>query len=277
MAEATDVERMATLNGDYNIKIQMDTETCITYGSCLLPDGTLIVTDWTNKRLKRLDATYSVTDHCDMPGEPWDVTCTTPDVVAVTLPNLKKVQFVSVRGFMSIMSTRSFSTSDTCRGICWHSAGELFVACGGWEQEGPGYVSVYNLNGTRLRSMQTGEQLLSCPQNITASPDGARIYVADRDGGVVSSDRSGKHVLTLTDPSLKSAYGVCTLDDGHVVVCGWSSNNVLQFDSDGRSVTELLKASDGIKRPQSLCYDNRNSRLIVTMYYTDTIKVFDLA
>jgi len=75
---------------------------------------------------------------------------------------------------------------------------------------------------------------------------------------------------------LKYAWDVCILDNGHVLVGGAQSNNVLQFDGDGRKVGELLKEEDGVKKPKSLCYDANRSRLVVIMDETDTIKVFDL-
>jgi len=178
----------AKLNGSYNVKIGEDVETCDIPGSCLLPDGTMVVTDWSNKRLKRLDASYRVTDHCDLPEEPWGVACTAPGEIAVTMTDLKKVQFVSTGASMSL--TTSFSTSEYCRGVCY-SKGELFVSCANLSKEGTGYVAVYDLNGTQLRTVKTdpsGQNIFSVPHHISIISDGSRVYVADQNAGIVTLD-----------------------------------------------------------------------------------------
>ena len=83
-------------------------------------------------------------------------------------------------------------------------------------------------------------------------------------------------VTKFTDKALNTATGLCVLDNDDVLVCGDFSHNVVQFRSDGRKLGVQLQETDGIQFPQSLCWDSVHSRLIVTMYDSDTIKVYNL-
>jgi hypothetical protein len=83
----------------------------------------------------------------------------------VTLWNERKVQFVSKA---PLKLDRSFIVGDHCRAIDCHD-GKLYVCCGGYDQEGPGRVDVYNINGDLLRSVCEG---LMIPFHIKAGHEG---------------------------------------------------------------------------------------------------------
>ena len=77
--------------------------------------------------------------------------------------------------------------------------------------------------------------------------------------------------------SINNIKGVVSHNDGSLVVCGYDSNNVVTMDKDGEIMKELLSEKDGIRRPLSVLYDNRHSKLIVSMENNDQIYVYNLA
>jgi hypothetical protein len=53
----------------YNVKVKSDSGTCNIFSVCTLHDGTIILADSSNNKVKRLDTScYTVTDCCDVPS-----------------------------------------------------------------------------------------------------------------------------------------------------------------------------------------------------------------
>ncbi|XP_045196111.1 transcription intermediary factor 1-alpha-like [Mercenaria mercenaria] len=70
------------------IRVHNDTQTCCVYGSCLSEDGSLLLADNCNKKIKRTDiAKMSVADDCSVPAGPVGVCCTSKSEAAVCLNN----------------------------------------------------------------------------------------------------------------------------------------------------------------------------------------------
>ena len=263
---------------EYRVRGKAETSVCDIIDICLLPDSSLIVTDLNNKSLKHLDTSYTVTARLDFHSVPGRMCSTNKDnEVAVTFADDKKVRFVSVGSRME--KTRSFSVGDVCRGIC-HSQGELFVCCGSVKNTSGGHVRVFNMTGSHLRTIQTntaGQRMFSILGGITISSDGTRIYVTDINKGMLAMDRTGKLLASYAGPDLVRASRICLLEgEEELLVSGCHSHNVHHVTRDGRRLGVVLENKHGLEYPFGLCYDLKQSRLIVATDESDTLKVFDL-
>ncbi|XP_053376034.1 transcription intermediary factor 1-beta-like [Mercenaria mercenaria] len=61
---------------EINIKMQNDRDTCYISDVCQLQDGTIILADCDNRKIKRLDMNYNIKDHCDLGYYPKGICCT---------------------------------------------------------------------------------------------------------------------------------------------------------------------------------------------------------
>jgi hypothetical protein len=130
-------------NKRYTVTVESDKETCNIVSGCTLPDGTIILSDYSNSKLKRLNsASYTVTDYCDVPNRPWQVCVITDQEVAVCCDISQLIQFVSIG--RTLQKTRQISTESFCSGLAY-ADGKLFVSAGNTS------LYVYSMSGQILQ------------------------------------------------------------------------------------------------------------------------------
>ncbi|XP_045206786.2 uncharacterized protein LOC123559031 [Mercenaria mercenaria] len=254
----------------YNIKHESDTDTCKIYSACMIADGSVILADNNNKKLKHLDASsYKVNDVCDLPNFPWQICSVEKHDVAVSC--YQNIQFVSVDGKMK--KTRLLETDHNCCGIGYKND-HLYVT------DYRTTVFVYNMTGTKLKQIskdQSGQHLFKNIFSLAVSKNGKRIYVTDSTHGLVVLDQDGKLLGKYDSPQVKGACGLFEMDGRNVLVCGYPSNNIIQFAPNGEVEGEVLP-SDGKKGGcRAICFDRRHSRLIVGHFSRDEIEIYDVA
>ena len=100
------------------------------------------------------------------------------------------------------------------------------------------------------------------------------IYVSDHVTDTLTKlTMTGQVLLTYRDKDLGCPQGLTSPDDGQLLVCGWSSNNVQLVSRNGKKVRTLL-FEDGIVRPQIICYDASMRTLCVANDCRSEIKVY---
>ncbi|KAH3754281.1 hypothetical protein DPMN_188947 [Dreissena polymorpha] len=108
------------------------------------------------------------------------------------------------------------------------------------------------------------------------SPTGDRLYITSYwEHTLLTLARDGTLLATYTDPALDSPSGLYVTPAGQVLVCGYWSNTVLQVYREGsrKLVTLATQERGGVRRPESVCYSNTTSSIIVGQW-DDNILVF---
>lgn len=258
----------ATQRKSLNARMGEYSETCAIWGCCFNDDGSILLADFDNNKLTRVD-TSANKQHCPMPASPIAVCCVSRREAAVTLNN-KTIQIVSLYRNMEL--NRQMEMDHHCLGIACN-AGKMYVSDEGTK------LYIYNMSGLLIRTVENdsaGKGIFSRNRHIAINMTEGRVYVADADRGLVTLDDLGNYIATFTDPELQWAQGVCSDEIGNIFVCGWKSNNVIQIGPDGHKLGEILKASDGITRPLALCVDATHTRLILTQMDTDHVYTYVL-
>lgn len=246
-----------------NVHMAVDKQTSCIIGSCSLSDDSILLTDTSNHRLKRIVPNQLVvSDHLDLPAgydTPWSVCATSQLEAAVTLPDTKQVQFVSIEKTME--KTRTMSLDYRCYGIAYNH-GELYVS------DRHTTVFVYTIAGKPLRQFskdKSADRLFSNIHNMTVSECESVLYVADSVGKLIAIDtKTGHKVWQYTAADLDGARGVCVDGRGSVFVCGYDSHNLLQISESGEKIVEVLTKIDGILYPRSVCFSRDRTELVVT-------------
>ncbi|XP_053390778.1 uncharacterized protein LOC128553630 [Mercenaria mercenaria] len=255
--------------GDLNIRVQNDNKICCVYGSCLTEDGSLLLADYSNNKIKRADIEkLSITDYCCVPGAPLGVCCTSKFETAVCLSS-NIIQFVSLGNQMT--TTRQIRMNHYCFGIGYKDD-KLYITDTGKS------IYVYDMTGNKLMMFtqnKSGQSLFSNNRNVAVSDVDDKLFVASGDKGLVITDEQGNHCQTFTDSELNIASGVCTDRRGNLFVSGCNSNNVIQIGREGKKMGVVAKSSDGLVGPESVCFDTRQCKLFITQQ-NDTVKVISL-
>ncbi|XP_060556106.1 tripartite motif-containing protein 42-like [Ruditapes philippinarum] len=240
-----------------NIRMKNDKLQPYICDACQLQDGTIILADNNNMKIKRLDVNYNIKDCLDLESNPRGICCTGNTEVAVILHN-NKVWFISVGS--SLSKVRDISVTDGGYYGMTYCAGEL------WVSNGKG-VYVYSTTGTLLNSIindVNGQRIFTSIKHMTVS--GENVFVADSSNGVVCLTRDGTVKRERKDKMLADTRGVCASNDGTVFISGCGSNNIMMFDSKGKCLGELVSQDFGLVNPLSLLFDEKRNCLVVACY-----------
>ncbi|XP_060553871.1 uncharacterized protein LOC132714951 [Ruditapes philippinarum] len=247
---------------EINIKMTNDHSQSHIVDICQLVDGTIILADYYNTRIKRLDVNYNIKDCLDLESNPRGMCCTGNTEVAVKLNN-NTVWFISVGSSLSKMKDISV-IGGRYFGMTY-CAGELWVYAGN-------NVNVYNMTGTLLKSISidvNGQRIFkSYPQQMAVSGD--TVIIADNSDGAICLNRDGKVKRELRDKRLSYTRGVCVANDGTVFISG-NSSNIMMFDRDGKCLGELVGKDAGLINPTSLLYDDKKNCLIAACFQNNII------
>ncbi|XP_052220167.1 uncharacterized protein LOC127837293 [Dreissena polymorpha] len=252
------------------ISIPSDTnDTCFIGGICSLPSGQVIVIDQNNKRVKLLDQHYTLSSHCNLSGDPWDICKITSNEVAVTV--YKYVQFISVTNGQ-LVNVRKFQLPHEAVGIAYHQ-GALYVTS---------YNALYHftLKGSLVKKLYEDgiKSISNTVFKCAVSPDGDRIYVTNcKMHKLITLASDGTVISTFTDDELQKPWGIHVTPAGQVLVCGCNSNTVIQVDRQGKKKLATLESNkDGVRQPVSVCYNNKTDQIIVGLHNNNKINVMEL-
>ncbi|KAH3811972.1 hypothetical protein DPMN_140390 [Dreissena polymorpha] len=135
-SQKCDPNQLITVNRSKmtTVRIKKDSETCYISGICETATGELVVTDWNNSRIKLLDKSFKVTDHCDLPGKSLSTCIIDSSLLAVAL-NSGEVHFIRLKkpllglSSLKLQHDETFKLSHSIMGI-YHHLGNLYVTSG---------------------------------------------------------------------------------------------------------------------------------------------------
>ncbi|XP_060558532.1 uncharacterized protein LOC132718814 isoform X2 [Ruditapes philippinarum] len=250
---------------EINIKINGESKDCWIHGSCILPSGEILLADYNNKKLKKLDSMYNVKCVCDLPYKPNDV-CYVGDNVAVVSLLGKKLQFVDTKHSMILI--RYIDTDHSCIGLACHGD-QMYV------RDINGSVYSYSTNGIKQQMIYSPRKYSSLYNNITVSNDGSKLYLPCKNE-IVTIENNGKHLFTLNIEDIYVSCGVCVDDQGYVYVNG-KNGNFLQISEDGRIIlqviTNLSYMADAYN--PTLTFDRKN-KVLISAGWSNKIEVLKL-
>ncbi|XP_060560228.1 uncharacterized protein LOC132720194 [Ruditapes philippinarum] len=236
---------------------------------CMLKDGCVIIADNVNKSLKRLDLTLSkIIDVCQRLRSPWQV-CEIDNEIAVSSEEMN-IDILTTEGPLKV--TRQIKTDHECYGLGYKN-GKIYVT------DSMETIFVYNKTGTMLIQFskdQSGDNLFSDIYSLTVSQDGKRIYVANGTYGLVVLSKEGKLHGKYNPSNLRLAREICETNSGDILVCGESSNNIVQFSSNVEVLGEILTSDSTEGGCLAVCFDRSHTKLIVGRSERNYIEVYDM-
>lgn len=241
------------------VDVSHDNVSALISGGVFLSGGELVLCDNKNKTISVLSNTFKAIGTLDLQGQPWDVSVVESNTVIVTLPYSKKLKYIQV--LPKMREIHDIGLDMMCWGIVVVGNDIYTTHC---NKLGEGEVVVLDKDGTLKRNIRVHADLdtpylFKNPENITVSASG-NIYVSDNDTDTVTClDPSGSIVYSYTDPDLQSPGGLCIDDRGHIIVCGYGSNNLQVLTPEGRKLRTLLTS----KTPMSLAYRHNDDTLVV--------------
>ncbi|XP_052253139.1 uncharacterized protein LOC127859663 isoform X2 [Dreissena polymorpha] len=214
-------------NSRYNIKLSGE-ETCEIRCICEMPNGNVIIADAKNNKIKILDKHFHVVSYCDIPAHPFYVCQITDAEVAVAVYNWVSVQEIHILALKNdtMVEKEIFKLTHPCTGIR-HYNGHLYVTS---KQA----LYRYTMTGMLLDKMYEDTSGSHTVYRFALNANVDRIYVLDlTNHKVLTLNMSGQFLASFTDPELKQPIDVHVTESGQVLVCGHTSQNIIQLNSEG--------------------------------------------
>ncbi|XP_060599758.1 uncharacterized protein LOC132753335 [Ruditapes philippinarum] len=224
---------------------------CWIIGMTLLTPDLLIITDYLNKAVKMVDtSSQSVSDQLQLKFKPWDITTVTSTELAVTLPHIQIIQFISISS-NKLIKKHTVRVARDCYGISYYQ-GKLIVSL-----RSPAKLQILDMNGTILTTID-GKNIFKDTCYITCNRHS--IYVSD--SGMKTVTRLNWQGDVIGRYSGMSDFrGMSMSDDGTVFVCDQDRNVIKEISGDCSTGKVVLQ---DLKSPHAVCWCGKTKKL----YYT---------
>ena len=264
----------AVLTGTHDVSMTTDYEkiNVMLYGTTVLQDGRIVVSDVSNGKLKILNSSYRLLSHVQLIGTPCGV-CLSGDMeIAVCIYDKCIIQLLGIE--TPIKRIRQIKTGLRCRGVAAYE-NKLFVTC---QDNSRNELKIITKSGKLLRSIHDdkyGNPIFSNINQIAVSPDGSKLMITDPVKGIASFSMNGELISVVTSGDIIKPNGIAFKKDGDFFITGFSSNNVVHFGADGKKIGIVIQERDGLMSPVSLCLvDDRF--MVITSAESKYIQVYQL-
>ncbi|XP_060554677.1 E3 ubiquitin-protein ligase TRIM71-like [Ruditapes philippinarum] len=256
--------------GEIIVHSNTDKEDVLISNMLLLSSDALLCVDKKNNSVKVVDIKQKcISSQILLNSGPWDITFVATDQIAVTLPGIGKICFLSVTD-KKLTSIREIKVNGECRGIA-HYQNTLVVSF-----VGPPKLQILTLDGVVVRNITAGT--LGWPGCVEVNVCGSSFFVSDfYNSSLMKFSFDGKLLATYQDESFKYPRSFTVCEDGSVLVCSSGNNTLHLVSQDCRKIKILPIEKNRFDRLQSVCFNEASSTLYLSNYSGNSILVYKQA
>ncbi|KAL4240697.1 hypothetical protein ACF0H5_001489 [Mactra antiquata] len=261
---------------EIHMGVDSDQRTCSVKSMCQMEDGTILVLDRKNRRLKRLDDKYKVVDFYECKHESVYVDVVSSSQVVVLIDD-GALQFIHINGHEPMVCKKEVRLE---RGYRHHKCvGMVYCNNQIWictEHEG---ICIYNLSGLLMKTIakdSRGERYWSHLPNpfsslMATNNDKTRVYVMN-DNFFDILDKYGSILRTVKELIIFHQCNFITVtDDDLLLLLDYECRFVNMYDVAGSYLGTLdvgkeMSSHSEYTRVFSVLYDRKNCCLIVGHY-----------
>ncbi|XP_045204905.2 uncharacterized protein LOC123557490 [Mercenaria mercenaria] len=262
---------------------------CEITGSAFLDNGTLVICDKHNYKVKLLERHFQCKYDFELNGAPWDVAVVNDKWVVATLPFVKKLQFLHADIFEGITKGRTIETDRMCWGVAV-SKEDILISC--HDNPGNGKIHVLDKRGHTKKIIGPASEdsafMLEMPSYLAVSFEGEKVFVADGDVKPTVTCLSRKNGQIIYDYCASNfGYSMQTnvavyqnpwsfkiiVDKDDYVFANLGDKEMIQVITDtGVKHSTLLRNTEQLFGPHTMSYRESDATLIIGLW--DQIQSF---
>ena len=246
----------------FNVKLFFkDKGNCWITGIAITEDGTILMVDFYNKKLKIFNKDLENLSHLVLSGEIRDVAVISNQQAVVTMGCEQKLHILDIRDNKPVIQETIQLKFDVMGvTVC---KGNFVVTC---PNTVPPSVKMIHRNGKVIWSTSADQSSHSFadPWYVCSDSDGTRIALTDRESHtVIVIDADTGKVIDTKKLEGKHPRGVCMDPSGGVFICYQNGVGLL---TDGLTKESVLISSEtGLDSlPEAIAYDSLNHRLFTS-------------
>ncbi|XP_053390611.1 uncharacterized protein LOC128553474 [Mercenaria mercenaria] len=254
--------RKRKISKEYSISVESisDTKNSKITGLCKLSDNFLVAVDNDNASFKLIDAKkHTLSSTLQLEDKPFGVTKVEDNELAATLPDVGKIQFLSITQATELAIGPHLAVKKYCHGIVYKKPNLIVLFT-----TKPGEVQILDKNGTILKNFSD----LDNPVYIALGTNKSMLYIIHRaklphmpkaltkmstDGDIITT----KQIHTVSEVGL-------TVDKvGTIYIC-CASSKIIQMSVDLKTKHEILTPPQHqVRRSSSIFYCSKENKLYV--------------
>lgn len=231
---------------------------CTIVGICQMLDGTIILSDWANSKIKLFDEKFDLLAVSKTPEFPHGVCHISGPQFAVAICSGETMEIHFMRVSASgnkpeLTLDKTIALAHECIGVV-HKNDSLFVSS---------FTSIYEyaLNGELQKLIY--EDLTHTVTISSFALSGNHLYVTNPNGDLTTVDRKESVVYSNTRNDVCFPTGICEAENDNMFVCCKLSFNVHIVDKKGKILPNVNIKPERMGGPESIWYDKKTSRVIV--------------
>ncbi|XP_045213249.2 E3 ubiquitin-protein ligase TRIM71-like isoform X2 [Mercenaria mercenaria] len=244
-------------------KTSSDGGDCCITGIAASFQNQIFLADYNNHSIKMVDINTQSIQQLSLVSQPWDITTTTRDELAVTMPSNKTIQLISYSS-IRLSKKNTLKADGLCYGIS-NCQGKFAVTF-----QRPAKLQIIDLKGTVQSTVITntnGENIFKHPEYVTSNSNA--IYVSDCEmKAVIWLNWQGR--LMGSYGGIESPRGLAMLDDGSFYVSDMGKCNILNVTGDCKESTTVLKDLD---HPVAICWCDATKTFYICSISNDERKM----
>ncbi|OWF51273.1 hypothetical protein KP79_PYT24247 [Mizuhopecten yessoensis] len=275
-----------TYRGEFSVGITSDKHTAKTYDISTMLDGKIIVIDDRNAKMKIFTPDHKLHSSLSFAYLPGNVTCVNENMIAMAMGN--DILYFKLKATKLSQMTHKLSLKGDITGIV-KNVNTLAVT---YEMFGNrSKIGIINSNGSE-KELNKSEEKSSTPMErwgraaiFKSTRDASlNVVVLEDDSGTLGCyDTKGHRAWTCLIPQAGSWQGGMSTKMGGIVAVADVIlvtdviNHVIHVVTErGEYSGVLLDQTDGLHRPNAICYNIKGRLLYITQFRSDVVKVFSI-
>lgn len=244
---------------EIDIKTLDDSSDCKLYACALVSPNLIALADAGNKSVKVVDVKQREIIHkYRFNSEPCSVAVVKDNVLAITLPDEKKIVFLNFSENSQFIPAKEMKVSSECKGVVGNDENLLILY--------HDHVEILNVNGEMINEIT--HSTWDCLMGIALSHDSKTFYVTDSPlfgkAKVFKFDFDGNIIATYEDEGLLDVRGLSVSQDGTVLVCNYDDNGSIHVISpELKKIQEILKSDKNVRYPWCVSFSGENEQIFI--------------
>ena len=267
------------INAVYLEQIAVGSETDQYYAFLLaretMIDGSMLVCDSDNRKLKYYDANGDFLNEIGLSCEPYGMAKISSTEVIVTQPEEFHLQIVQITSASQLAFGKRLKTKLKCEKILRYHDTFLAVA----SDDMYCCISRMDSNGKILQSLYSEPMqslhIFESYYAIALSPDQKILYVANMKKGLLGISLKGENVLNYQEPGEEKHYGVTTDSEGNIYVACFDHDKIVMVNKNGGKVKDLVSLKD--LQPNYVEYNVIENKLYVGRLNSNKMLCYQIA
>ena len=229
-------------------------------------DGSILVCDYGNYKLKYYDADGDFLNEISLSSEPYGMAQLSSTEVIVTLPKESHLQIVKIKSGSRLGLGKKLKTKLRCEKILKYYdelINDEFLVVAYDDM----YYCIIRMvsNGKILESLYSEPKqsldIFESYYEIALSPDQEILYVTNKKSGLLGMSLKGEIVLKYQEPGEDNHYGVSIDPEGKIYIACYDNDKIVIVNKNGEKVKDLVSLKD--MRPSYVEYNAKENKLYV--------------